>query len=175
MDEKRINRNPLHQKKYRRAQKNKGLVRFELQVSAESKSRFDTLVREAAEEYPAPWDPRRRLAKARAHVFDEITQNISHEFFTLKDQIQALKAEIKALSPQFFKTSGTDKTPLPEAIRALPDDPKKLKTVLASIYQEAQYAKQETLKYQRLAEQYEELYEAASNYNEELQSKIEQD
>lgn len=173
MEEKITIRRQCRYKKYRKSQRNKGVTRFELQVSNAAKARFDALVTEAANEYTTPWDPRQRLAKARAQVFDEITQGVTHEFFTLKDQIEALKAEIKALSPQFFKTSKADKTPLPEAINALPNDPKQLKALLAKTYQEAQHAKRETIKYQRAAKQYEALYQAAYNYNEELKAKLE--
>ena len=72
---------PDKQKKYRKAQHNKGLVRFELQVSREAKDRFETLVGAAANEFEKPWDKRRRMAKARAQIFDEITDGICHDFF----------------------------------------------------------------------------------------------
>ena len=57
MEEKSTKHRPHAQKKYRRSQSNKGLVRFELQVSADAKERFDALVNAAAEEYAQPWDP----------------------------------------------------------------------------------------------------------------------
>jgi len=165
-----LNRKQLAQKKYRQTQQNKGLVRYELQISAEAKARFETLATSAAEEIAAPWDPRRRLAKARAQVFEEITQGVTHEFFALKDQITALQTEIKALSPQFFKQKTSHKTPLPEAIRALPDDPKRLKAHLAQFYQDMQIAQREALKYKRLSAQFEALYDVASKQNEALKS-----
>ncbi len=60
-------------------------------------------------------NPRRRLlAKARIQVFDEIIQNVTHE------------EEIKALSPSLFKSTTPGKTPLPEAVNALPDAPRHL-------------------------------------------------
>jgi len=169
MEENRLNRQQHAQKKYRQTQRHKGLVRYELQISEDAKVRFETLATCAAEEIASPWDPRRRLAKARAQVFDEITQGISHEFFALKDQIAALKAEIQVLSPQFFKHKTGHKTPLPEAIRALPNDPKMLKAHLAQFYQDSIQAKRDALKYKRLSEQFQELYEVSSNYNDELQ------
>ena len=173
MNDKPSNRAHKRQKTYRHRQSSKGLVRFELQVSAGAKARFEALVTVAAEEYTEPWDPRRRLARARAQVFEDITHGVAHEFFTLKDQIETLKAEVKALSPQFFKPTGSNTTPLPEAIRALPDEPTLLKAQLAETHQAAQRAQREALNYQRLAKQFEALYETASNYNEELSARLE--
>lgn len=160
------------QKKYRIAQAHKGTVRFELQVQAESKARFEALVEAAAEEFEEPWDKRRRMALARAQVFDEITQDITHDFTALKHQIYALKKEVAALSPAFFKSTTQEATPLPEAIRALPDNPQELKALLARTYREAQQAKLATQKYKRLSEQYHELYEVATNYNDELKGRL---
>jgi hypothetical protein len=125
-----INQNK--QQRYRKSQSGKGLVRFEIQVSKETKERFDAMVNEAAKEFITPQDTRQRIAKARARVFDELTNNLGHDFFTLRDQIDQLKAEVKALSPTFFETSDYLNTPLPEAVSALDDDPKKLKQLLAT-------------------------------------------
>ena len=94
---------------------------------------------------PNPGTPRRRIAKARAQVFDEITHDVTHEFFVLKDQIQALQAEIKALSPAFFKTVASSTTLLPEAIRALPDDAESIKTHLAKMHRDSIEAQREAL------------------------------
>ncbi len=163
---------PNAQKKYRHSQAHKGLVRFEFQVNAQTKARFDELVAAAADELAQPWDARRRIARARARVFDEITQGITHEFFTLKEKIAALKTEIKVLSPSFFKSTQADTTPLPEAIRTLPNDSKHLKALLANTYRDAQRAKQAAQEYQRRAEQFEALYDASSRYNEELQQQV---
>ena len=145
---------PQPQKKYRQSQANKGLVRFELQVHARAKARFEEMLKAAADEIALPWDPRRRLAKA------------------LKDQIQSLKEEIKALSPSFFKTNPSDQTPLPEAIRVLPDNPQQLKALLAKTYREGQHAKLAAKEYKRRAGQYEALYEVATHYNDELRGKL---
>ena len=161
-----------YQKKYRQHQSYKGLVRFELQVNAESKTIFEDMVKAAAEEYIEPHGERQRMAKARIRIFDEITKDIKHEFFILKDQIKALKDEITALSPSFFKSDETQSIPLPEAIRALPDDPDRLKALLAKTYKEAQQARLAAIEYKRRAEQFEKLYEAATNYNDKLTSQL---
>lgn len=163
---------PNDQKKYRTSQSNKGLIRYELQVKERSKAQFETLVAAAAEEYSEPWSPRQRRAKARVQIFDDITQGITHDFTALQRQIRALKEEVAALSPTFFKSDAKDSTPLPEAIRALPDDTRQLKTLLARTYREAQQDKLDTKKYKRLSEQYRELYEVATNYNDELKSRL---
>lgn len=162
---------PNYQKKYRQKQEAKGLARFEIQIPAETKEIFDELVEAVAEEYVRPHSKRQRTALARIQVFEEITQGITHEFFELKDKIQALKDEIKALSPNFFKTK-TDNTPLPEAIGSLPDDPQKLKKLLAKLYQGLQAANIKATEQERRAKQFESLYSAASDYNEKLQIKL---
>lgn len=172
MDKMDTNRKQIAQKKYRKTQSRKGLVRFELQVSHESKQRFEAMVEAASEALETPWDPRQRMAKARAQIFDEITQGIMHEFTALQQQIEHLREEVKALSPSFFKTDLQDKTHLPEAIRSLPDDPKQLKNLLAKLHLAKQQALLAANQYKRQAEQYEQLYEASSNYNEELKRKL---
>lgn len=162
---------PNYQKKYRQKQEAKGLARFEIQIPAETKAKFDELVEAVAEEYAHPHSKRQRIALARIQVFEEITQDITHEFFELKDRIQALKDEIKALSPNFFKNK-TDNIPLPEAIRSLPDDPHKLKKLIAKLYQGLQVAKLSATEEKRRAKQYEALYNTTSDYNDKLRSKL---
>ena len=162
---------PDYQKKYRQKQEAKGLARFEIQLPTKTKAKFDELVEAVAEEYARPHSKRQRIALARIQVFEEITQNITHEFFELKDKISSLKEEIKALSPNFFKTK-TDNTPLPEAISALPDDAKKLKGLLAKLYQGLQAAKLTATEEKRRAKQFEALYNAANDYNDKLKAKL---
>ena len=163
---------PNAQQKYRRVQHQKGLVRFEIQVNADTKARFDEAVDAVADEFTKPWSLRQRLARARARVFDEMTQGIRHEFFTLKDQMTALKAEIKALSPSFFQTADKLTTPLPEAISALPDDSQQLKRLLTAQFKELQQTKLETQKYKHQAKQFEALYNAIYQQNEELEQQL---
>ena len=170
--EKIRSKRPSAQRKYRDSQKHKGLVRYELQISRESKERFESLVETAANEYDESWNLRHRMAKARSDIFDEITQGITRDFYALKNQINVLKAEIKALSPSFFKKMLPENSPLPQSIQSLPDDPVQLKKILASTHLEAQHAKKEMLKYQRQAQQYLSLYETASSYNDELQAQV---
>lgn len=174
MDNIEPTRKHIAQKKYRKVQSHKGLVRFEIQVSEKTKARFDEMVKAAAEEIAQPWDPRQRLAKARQKVFDDMTQGTAHEFFALKDQIQALKAEIEAISPRFFHTPDLDKVPLPESIKALPDDPNQLKALLAKSHREAQQAIMSARRYKDLAEQQEKLYQTASDYNDVLQRRLDE-
>ena len=160
------------QKKYRQKQNTKGMARFEIQIPVETKVRFDELVEAIADEYVQPFDIRRRIALARVQVFENITKGISHDFFHLKDRIESLREEIKALSPSFFKTE-TNKTPLPEAINALPDDSKILKALLARLYQETQASKLAVVEYKRRAKQFEDLYQASDRYNDELKQRLE--
>lgn len=160
------------QKKYRQSKATQGFARFELQVRTESKDKFEAMVDAAAEEYLKPWNLRQRRALARARIFDEIIEGSLHEFMTLKDQIESLKNEVKALSPSFFKDALSEKIPLPEAISSLPDDPQKLKALLARIFNEVQTAKSAANRSKELADQYEKLYEASSRYNEKLSKKL---
>ena len=127
------------QTKYRHTQADKGFVRFEIQVSQKTKARFDEMVNAIADEYEAPWDERRRKAKARADLFDQLTQGIHPDFIALEKKLLALQNEIQALSPSFFKSN--DQIPLPEAIRALPDDAEQIKQILAKTYRETQSVK----------------------------------
>ena len=166
------NQHISRQKKYRRMQDAKGLVRFEIQLPADIKDTFDELVEAVADELSEPWDKRQRVALARIQVFKEITQHITHDFKALTAEINALKEQIKALSPTFFKTQTAEQTPIPEAIRALPDDPEQLKQLITKLHQGLQTAKLSMHEYKRSATQFEALYDAASRYNEELQKKL---
>lgn len=172
MDNFRPIKQPNHQKAYRQSQSNKGLVRYELQISAASKARFEESVTAAADEFDKPWDIRQRKAKARALLFDELTQGINHDFYVLKEEAKALRKEIKALSPSFFKDQLNPNQPIPEAIQALPDDPAQLKRLLSSLYSKAQQSKQNASKNEHLAKQYEELYNVSSQYCEELKQQL---
>lgn len=162
---------PNYQKRYRKKQSAKGLTRFEIQIPAETKAKFDELVESVAEEYVSPYGKRQRVALARIQVFEEITQDITHDFFELRDKIELLREEIKALSPKFFKGK-VDKAHIPEAIQSLPDDSKKLKQILSKLYKEAQASRLAATEAKRRANQFEELYNAASDYNEMLKKKF---
>ena len=163
---------PNKNKRYRRSQRDKGLVRYEIQIPETAKNSFEKMVRAVADEYVEPYNERGRLAKARIQIFNEITQGVMHEFFTLKDQIQLLKEQIAALSPSFFKTIRPDSVPIPDAINALPDDPKQLKAALAKTYREAQQAKYAAAEYKQKLGQISELYELSDAQNEELRKKL---
>ncbi len=148
------------------------MVRYELQIPREAKDRFEEMVKAAADEYMEPFSERRRMAKARIQVFNEVTQGITHEFFALKDQIQSLKEQVAALSPSFFKTDVVKKTPIPDAINALPDDPTALKSLLAKIYKEGQKTKLAATEYKRRADQFSELHELSQTQNESYRKQL---
>lgn len=173
MEEIRTIQRDKAQKKYRKSRLHQGFVRYEIQVKAEAKAKFEELVQAAADEYDAPWDKRQRMSMARAQVFEEMTQGALHEFTALKTQISALQDEVQALAPQFFVTESTN-TPLPSAIQSLPDDPKHLKTILAKIYSEGQQAIRQLNEYKRRSEQYLKLYEAMSDQADALQAKLDE-
>ena len=160
------------QKKYRNAQSKKGLVRYELQIKSESKTIIEDLVRDAADEYIEPYSERQRMAKARVQVFDEITNNIKHEFFALKDQIKALKGEIAAISPSFFKADLTDQAPIPEAIRALPNDPEQLKPLLAKFYRQLRQAIASGQEHKQKSDRFEQYYTIHRDEIDRLKQKL---
>lgn len=162
------------QKKYRLNQSKRGLIRFELQVSKKSKRRFDEMVEAVADEYNQPWDKRRRIALARAEVFDEITRGSIHEFTELKQQISSQKEEISALAPSFFYEKNMP-VALPSAIQSLPDDPDHLKALLAKMYQEAQTAKLQAREQKRKADQFEKLYNVQYEENEKIQAQLKEE
>lgn len=163
---------PNAQKKYRKKQANSGLVRYEIQVHNKTKQQFEQLVEVAAEEIPSPWSLRQRMAKARTRLFDEISKGVLHDFFELKEKIRGLRAEIAALAPTYFKSVDANEVPLPEAITALPDDPKKLKKLLAITHAETQQAKLNESESKRIADQYEALYNAQTTENERLKQHL---
>ena len=173
MNDLNTNKQPDRQKKYRRKQQASGLVRFEIQVSKKTKQQFDLLVNEVANEFPELWDIRQRQTKAKTRVFDEITQSIRHEFYSLKDQITALRAEIRAISPSFFTSDEDAKTQLPEAIYALPDDSAKLKQILAKTYKESQTVKQKNIELVRKNDQLNKLYQVSETRCEDLEFTLE--
>ena len=134
---------PNYQKKYRNKKIDKGFVRYEIQVSLEAKERFEKAVTVAAEEYAAPYSLKLRKAKARAQIFEEMTQGTTHQFFTLTDEIERLRKEMEVLAPSIFEKNSTEA--IPSAIAALPDQPQQLKAWLAQTYQVAQKAKKQTI------------------------------
>ncbi len=159
---------PNHQKTYRKKQASKGLVRYEVQIPQEVKSKIERLVEEIANEYDAPYDKRRRLARARAQLFTELTANTQHDFKQLKAQISALQAELSTMAPMFFMPKGEGDRPLPNAIAQLPDEPNALKQLIVKFYQEAKNATQELKAYKERATTYYNLYEALSDENDRL-------
>lgn len=168
MDRKQPNR----LKKYRSKMDNDGFERLEFYIRTNYKAQFEALAQATADELVEPFDARQRVRLAKTRLFEEMMQKTTHEFFTLKDRIKVLEEEVAALAPAFFKT--TDKTPLPEAIRALPNEPDTLKAILAKVYQEAQQAKLDKREYKRRAEQYLKLYEVVSEQNVKLEQQLNQ-
>lgn len=175
MDDINAIRKKLRQKKYLKKRNHEGLTRMEFFVRENIKTQFMQMVEDVAEEFASPWDPRQRQAKAKTRLFEDMIQGTKHEFFELKDKILSLREEIKALSPSFFKSGAPDHTPLPEAINALPDDANQLKQLLAKIYRDSQQARRSANEYKRRSEQFEKLYEASNNYNDQLRARLEQE
>ena len=157
------------QQHYRKNQANKGLVRYELQIPESVKVKIETLVAAIADEYDTPYDKRRRLARARAQLFTELTSDTQHDFIQLKAQIAALKEELATVAPAFFIKKDTETTPLSHAIAELPNDnPEALKQLIAKFYREAQKATQELKTYKERANNYYQLYEALTDENDRL-------
>ena len=119
---------PNRQQAYRDKQDLLGVARLEIQVSLDTKKRFDELVKHVADDMQEPFDPRRRLAKARSLVFDEMTHDTIHYFDGLMLKIRQLEEKIALHSPTLsaeISTSSSDQ--LRHDVASLPDDPELLK------------------------------------------------
>jgi hypothetical protein len=127
-----------------------------------------TLTRQEHREETKRW----AVQQARAEVFEKITQGTLIEFIGLKSEIKALQDEINVLAPKFFFYQHQTTTPIPSAIKALPDDPQHLKILLAKLFSEGQQAKRQAVKYKRRADQYENLYTVSSDYADELKRQL---
>ena len=150
-------------RKSRQKKKALGFKTVRLELEPNYYQHFEALCEAKARDLPASFDQRLLKTKAKALVIKEALNQTSTTFLTLTEQIEQLKAEIRALSPSFFKTDADQATPLPQAILALPDDPEHLKTLLARFYKDRVLAKRQAEEWQRRANQYHALYEAANN------------
>lgn len=163
---------PNRFRKHRKKQVDQGLVRLEFQIDKGLKARFEQMVEELADEYPEPYDERRRKAKARRELFEKGISQQSVQFAGCEARIEALKSELAAVSPKFFKSADDRTIALPESIAVLPDNPLQLKRLLTKEYQRAQQAEIEAREQKRRAEQYQALYDVANEYNERLQKEL---
>lgn len=163
-----LRQQPNRVKKCRDKMRAKGRRYYQFQVTESTFERFEKLVEARADEMVEPFDQRRREAKARTQLFDELTQEVIHQFFLKEEQIESLKNEISILSPSFFKSNNWDKTPLPAAIDTLPDDSIALKNYLATLHIESIKDKKAFAKSKTFNEKYRGLYEAQVKENERL-------
>lgn len=155
---------PNRQQTYRQTQNRKGLVRLEIQVSLETKKRFDEMVTMVANELEEPWDIRRRLAKARGLVFDEMTKGTIHHFDRLSQKIIALEEQLSLTSPTLsINADNTSNQKINTKVESLPDDPMLLKQNLSKIYKLAVRAQLDANKYKNESERYLELYTLSQN------------
>ncbi len=169
---------PSRQKKYRKTQQQKGLIRYEIQVNQEVKNRFEEAVAVVANEYTLPYSEKARKAKARAQIFDEQTKGTVHKFQALEAKLKAeqaknkvLEEKIRAISPSFFMTDISENIALPDAIAAT-NDPKKLKILLSQIFNELRKYKSDAAHYERLMNNFEGLHKLAVKENETLKLKL---
>lgn len=123
----------LSHDKYRKKQAKDGVVRYEILVNKKDRDAFEAMVTDVAKELVEPKGARLRKAKARSELFSQLVSGISHEFFELKDQITVLKAKVKALSPTLTLRKKEKDLPIPDSIKALPDEPQELKKLLAQL------------------------------------------
>jgi uncharacterized phage infection (PIP) family protein YhgE len=150
-------------KKYKQKQKDRGYVRFEVMLPCKLRDKFEAMAREVSNEYIEPADNRQKIAKAKIELLAEFINGTNHEFFTLKDKIERQAKLIEYLSPTF---NLKDEMPeLPEAIKALTNEPNELKQLLAQLYSENQSLKTQLNEVSRRAEQYLKLYELVSHLN----------
>lgn len=148
-----------YQKTYREGLNKNGLVRYEVQISNETKQTLESLAKSISKEFASTSEPTRmKLAKMR--MFDEFANDIKHEFFELRDRIAKQEKMIEALSPTFYIKTG--ERPIPKSVENLTDDPKELKKIIAELHSERASLKIQREEYQRRSEQYLALYEAVS-------------
>ncbi len=156
----------LAQQAYRRKQRERELVRVEIQMKQAYKHRFDELVAAKAKDLPENWHRHKRLAQARRLVIEEALANTQTSFITLQDHIAQLKAEVSALSPAFFEAALEAPTSfLPESIKSLPNEAAFLKQLLAQFYKAKVLAERQQVQQTNAANQYKKLYEAVEQEN----------
>lgn len=148
------------QEKYKKNQRDKGMQRLEISLPKELKTNFERMAEAISDEYAEPDDRRQRLAKAKVQLIEELTKNINHEFFVLKDEIAKLESMVNFLSPTFDEHKGD--TPLPYSIENLNNDPTFLKGIIANLYKEKSTYQLQAKEYKRRSEQFLELYELVS-------------
>ena len=147
-------------KKYKKNQKDRGISRLEISLPEKLKSEFEEMAQAVSNEFVEPQDRRQRLAKAKVQLMEELTQNINHEFFVLKDKISNLEAMVEFLSPTFNIENNT--TPLPSFISNLKNEPTLLKGIIADLFKEKTTFEAQAKEYKRRSEQYLALYETVS-------------
>ncbi len=133
-----LNRKRIRQCRLR--QKAQGVRRIEISLDATTAAHFEELVAAKTEDYPLDQDQRQRKRLAKTAVFKAVFAKTLTSFVSLKDRIQQLEAEIRALTPSFLQAEppGASETPVvPEVIQQLTDNPVTLKRTLARIYQQA--------------------------------------
>ena len=153
------NKNTMDKRqKYKTNQIVKGFSRLELSIPKKLRQDFEAMAQAISDEYIEPEDRRQRLAKAKVQLIEELTQNINHEFFVLKDKISRLEAMVEFLSPSFDGNT-KETTTLPSSIKNLTNDPDILKGIIANLYKEKTTFENQAKEYKRRSEQYLKLYE----------------
>ena len=164
---------PDRRKKYRLKQISEGKSRIEFQVNQNTKESFEKIVSEIAEELMYPFNEKGRRALAKTILFDQLVKGIEPKFIHMKEQIEGLQAELKAVSPAFFDLKGiSNDTPLPHTINQLPDDPKQLKILLSKTLIQAQKAEKELKQCKYWLGRKTEIAEASQAYVSKLKGKL---
>lgn len=154
------NKSLSKRQKYKKNQIDRGIKRLEISIPQHLKDEFEAMALAVSEEFVEPNDRRQRLAKAKIQLIEELTQNINHDFFVLKDKISKLEAMVEFLSPNFEMSESH--TPLPSFITKLSDDPALLKGIIANLYKEKTTLQVLATEYKRRSEQYLALYETVA-------------
>lgn len=143
---------PTPQQTFRQKEAEQNITRQEIPMNKEDYEKFMEIVEEVADEHPTPVARKYRIKQAKIQLFSEFINKMSHDYFLLKEQIKLKNDEIKAMAPTYFKLDDLENVQLTEAVKALPDDPVKLKKLITRLHKAGNEALEQAKKYKAIAE-----------------------
>lgn len=183
MDKKRAKIQQSKDEIYREQLQKSGLLEVRVHLNNKDYTTFINMADDIANEYVQPAGKKPRLTKAKRQLLSELINNRTHEYFTLKDRVRELEAEIECMAKEYYESDSVTESQemLPQAISALPDDPADLKRRLARIHsiansnlQKINGLQRELTDARRSRDSYRALYEQLEEEKEALSLKLEQ-